>query len=224
MAKEESKGYPMMPVKNWWALRRRFRSSIPTAVTPSYIAAALSVTELGARNNVLPTLRKTGLIDDQNKPTKLANEWRDDASYPKVCATIRSAVYPQEIRDLAPDKSANRAEIQSWFANHTASGESAAQKMAAFYYMLLEADASGEGASASSGTPKTRTAAPGRPAPKAAPPKPARPREERPPSGTPPAPGSPSLHLNIQIHLSPDATAEQIEKIFESMARHLKTS
>ncbi len=32
---------------------------------------------------------------------------------------------------------------------------------------------------------------------------------------------SPSLHIDIQVHISPEATSEQIDKVFESMARHL---
>lgn len=32
---------------------------------------------------------------------------------------------------------------------------------------------------------------------------------------------SPSLHIDIQIHIASDASAEQIDKIFESMAKHL---
>ncbi|MGJ0560744.1 DUF5343 domain-containing protein [Methylocystis sp.] len=31
----------------------------------------------------------------------------------------------------------------------------------------------------------------------------------------------PEVHIDIQIHISPESTAEQIEKIFESMAKHL---
>jgi hypothetical protein len=31
----------------------------------------------------------------------------------------------------------------------------------------------------------------------------------------------PSLHIDIQIHIDSDATPEQIDKIFESMAKHL---
>jgi hypothetical protein len=31
----------------------------------------------------------------------------------------------------------------------------------------------------------------------------------------------PALHIDIQIHISPESTSEQIEKIFESMAKHL---
>ena len=34
-------------------------------------------------------------------------------------------------------------------------------------------------------------------------------------------PFSPELNINIQVHISSDATAEQIDKIFESMAKHL---
>jgi hypothetical protein len=29
------------------------------------------------------------------------------------------------------------------------------------------------------------------------------------------------VHIDIQIHISPESTAQQIEKIFESMAKHL---
>lgn len=32
---------------------------------------------------------------------------------------------------------------------------------------------------------------------------------------------APKLHIDIQIHISPDATPQQIEQIFESMSKHL---
>jgi hypothetical protein len=32
----------------------------------------------------------------------------------------------------------------------------------------------------------------------------------------------PDIHINIQVHISPESTPEQIEKIFESMAKYLK--
>jgi hypothetical protein len=34
---------------------------------------------------------------------------------------------------------------------------------------------------------------------------------------------SPSLHIDIQIHISPQASESQIDKVFESMAKHFKT-
>ena len=33
---------------------------------------------------------------------------------------------------------------------------------------------------------------------------------------------TPELHIDIQIHISPQSTDTQIEKVFESMAKHLK--
>lgn len=33
--------------------------------------------------------------------------------------------------------------------------------------------------------------------------------------------GGPAVHIDIQIHISPETTAQQIDKIFESMAKHL---
>lgn len=33
--------------------------------------------------------------------------------------------------------------------------------------------------------------------------------------------GSPDIHINVQVHISPESTPEQIEKIFESMRKHL---
>lgn len=34
-------------------------------------------------------------------------------------------------------------------------------------------------------------------------------------------PGNPTVHIDIQIHISPESSTQQIDKIFESMANHL---
>jgi hypothetical protein len=33
--------------------------------------------------------------------------------------------------------------------------------------------------------------------------------------------GGPSLHIDVQVHISPEASAEQIDQVFASMAKHL---
>jgi len=43
------------------------------------------------------------------------------------------------------------------------------------------------------------------------------PREE-----VPLAPQFPSIHIDLQIHISPEAKPEQVDKIFESIAKHFK--
>ena len=49
--------------------------------------------------------------------------------------------------------------------------------------------------------------------------------QERPASNESPqsgaAPNIPSIHINVQIHIDPNSTPEQIDQIFSSMARHL---
>lgn len=46
-------------------------------------------------------------------------------------------------------------------------------------------------------------------------------KEKAPPSGLS-SYQPPILHVNIQIHISPESTPEQIEKIFECMSKHLR--
>ena len=31
----------------------------------------------------------------------------------------------------------------------------------------------------------------------------------------------PSIHIDLEIHISPESTLEQIDKVFESIAKHL---
>lgn len=41
------------------------------------------------------------------------------------------------------------------------------------------------------------------------------------PTGAAPTTSGPSLHIDIQVHISPEASADQIEQVFASMAKHL---
>lgn len=224
MAKEK-RSYPMMPTSNWWALRKKFRTTLPKEVSVTYLASALSMGKASAQKNVLPSLRITGLIDSENKPTDRAVKWRDDKQYPEVCKAIREEVYPQELLDLAPDASIDRSTVQTWFANHTGVGESAAGKLAGFYLLLAEADPSKE-----SGTVTTTARGQDKPVATAR-----RGHERGKERARKPKPGSsgnddgqrevkrqPAVHVNIQIHISHEASANQIDQIFASMAKHLK--
>jgi hypothetical protein len=213
MSKDEGKTYPMMPINSWWVLRKKFVTKIPSEVSATYLASALSTSEAAASANVLPSLRRLGIIDDSGKTMPLATEWRDDAKYPNICASILKKVYPQEIRDLAPDKDASIEQVRSWFANHTSSGESAARKMASFYMMLLEANP--ERMDSTKVRTNNETGVSGKQTRLSSHPKPGARIKA---SGSE---GGPTIHLNIQIHISPESSAEQIDKIFASIAKHL---
>jgi hypothetical protein len=62
---EEKKSFPMLPISHRWALRKKFKQSIPGVVTDSYLATVLEMGANSARANVLPFLKTLGIIDEQ---------------------------------------------------------------------------------------------------------------------------------------------------------------
>src|SRR5713226_8469040 len=84
--------YPAIPAKVWWELRRRFQRTKPGQVTPNYLQTVLSIQEGHARN-LIPQLKAASLIDDDGKPTVLANGWRTDEGYSDACRRIVDTTY-----------------------------------------------------------------------------------------------------------------------------------
>lgn len=222
--------YPYMPESNWWALRRRFQQTMPREVDSQYLATVLGITEPAARNLTGP-LRAVGLIDEDDRPTDRALAWRDDEHYRQVTTEILEAVYPQGLRDAAPPPDPDRGAVVRWFSRTTGTGQAAAERMARFYALL----AAGDPAAADQATAE-RTARPGQMTPATRPARQARAAggaaartnrgQAAPPQEQPAAPAArqvqqPSVHIDIQVHIDPAATAEQIDQIFASMARHL---
>ena len=222
MADTDKKSFPMIAARSWWSLRGKFNRTIPSLVSASYVASALNMTEASANNNVIPALKGTGLIDEEGKPTDLAVKWRDDSQYKEACEKIIKTIYPQEIIDLEFE---NKDELQRWFANTCRVGEDAARKMASLYLLLKEADP----AKATSSAKKEITQRSNRTAetakttgsskvikqytsPKSDPMSNKKVNERQ----------SHQIHFNIQIHISPESTPEQIDAIFSSMAKYLK--
>lgn len=223
---DKTVSYPMLPAKSWWALRNKFQATMPSKITPTYLSTELRISQKSAQNNVLPYLRNIGLIDDENKPTPLANDWRFNEKYQDVCNTIRSKMYDQELIDLFPSTVEDRDPIEQWFSAKTLSGAVAARRMATFYELLTKADPS-EGdviIQKKPSTPKPKITVKERPTKSAVTQQP----KQSSPGLTPPTlpmetrQPFPSLHIDIQVHISPQSSDTQIDKVFESMAKHLK--
>lgn len=221
MPEPEKKSYPMIAGKAWWGLRERFKRTIPATVSPSYIASTLNMSDASARNNVLPALHGTGLIDDTGKPTDLAVKWRDDVHYKEACGTIIKDVYPRELVDLGADR---KDEVQRWFSTHCRVGASAAGKMAALYLLLQEADPSkANGPSEGDLKARKRVAGPAKPKVDVTEKDRKQPIESHNRPEKKAGEGqAPQIHFDIQIHISPESTPEQIDAVFASMAKHLK--
>ena len=227
MAEDKKNGFPTIPAANWFSLREKFRQRIPIEINPSYIATALDMTPASASANVLPALRALGIVAEDGKPTDLAYDWRDDGKYKEVCEKIIKNVYPQELQDLFHDSSdASLDSLKPWFMRIAKVGEAAAMKFARTYLMLLQADLKQAKDIATSTKPKVATK---NKLAKESTKSVIKPKlqvaEVQVTQGEKvqiPTSLSPSLHIDIQIHISPESSAEQIDKIFESMAKHLK--
>ena len=233
MAETQNRTYPVIPVSQWWALRARFVQSVPSQVTPGFLAATLGIRPDSAKTGILPSLIILGIVDQEGRPTARARRWRADESYAEVCKEIREEIYPRELLESLPGPQIDRSRVEGWFSIETGTGKGHVQKMAAVYELLVKADPTPpeNKASKSTSTNSNRKRNKAQQVNK---------------EGVHPVPTTvdtpaivednvssvpqkvkseklqlPSFHFDIQIHISPDASAEQIDQIFGSMARHL---
>ena len=219
------KTYPSINGKAWWTLREKFLHSVPTKVTPNYLATVLGIQENSAKANVLPGLRTVGLLEGDGTPTQRANDWRDDERYAQVCKEIREEVYPPDLREAVPDPTTDRAAAENWFMRATGHGKNAAGKMAALYILLTTADptaGAGRTSRASNRAARSRSAPSGdRPPNRPTSPAKRRAKPEGSQRATPQDPELPEMRLNLEIRIDASVTPEQIDQIFASMAKHL---
>jgi len=226
----EKETYPTIPTKQWWGLRNKFKQSIPPNVTQGYLAATLNMSEDSAKANVLPALKTLKIIDQDGKPLERAKLWRDDEQYSSVCDEIRQEIYPSELTHALPPPTPNRESVERWIANKTGAGESAAGKMASLYLLLCEANPKvGQEIATATPTRINRRAN--------------KPKQMPTSKNTENTSDSalissdkvsvhaqkmvsisksvPTLHIDIQIHISSDSSNTQIDQIFASMSKHL---
>lgn len=221
----ETKHFPNIPVVHWNKLRTQFKRSIPSNITLNYLATVLDMTEISARTNILPSLRQIGLLDSEGRTNQdLAKKFRDDELYPKFCEEIVKRIYPQDLLDAFPDKDLNRDRAKKWFMNHTSVGDSAAGRIVSFYVALVEADPNPPTTTVN--TSKTKDIKP-KPTKVQVKPGAKVKADEKPEqqalhtvSGNKRSSG-PDLNINIQIHISSDASPDQIKSIFENMAKYV---
>lgn len=222
---KENRSFPMLSKANWWKLRDKFKRTLPSAVTSTYLVSLLGLKDdRSAINNVIVPMRTLGLIDDAGIPTDLANKWRMDDTYEQACEEMLANVYPDELRELLPEKQIDEGIATNWFMKNGV-GEPTAKKMVRTFALLKEADLSkridnnattnssrksGKQVKNVSSTSKKKSDSLGTTSISA-------PKQ---PIGNTTQPG-PDVHIDLQIHISPDSTPEQIEAIFSSMARHL---
>lgn len=223
--------YPRLPERNWWIIRNQFKKTLPSAVTTSYLKSLLNLTSEKAARNLLPPLRQIGLIDEEGKPTARANEWRSDSKYSETCKSIVEEIYPQEMRDLFAGPELDRKPIKEWLMHTASIGEGAADLSAAMYILLNEATLKDDeelSKIVNGSTKKVSKDKSNKPSTKNI-------ESEIKPdnielmestqqasiSQSESDSFSTALHIDLQIHISADASADQIESIFANIAKYL---
>jgi len=190
--------------------------------SPAVAALMEMASPESARDNAITPMRRLGLIDEDGALTERGNLWRVDASYGVACQEILDEIYPDELGTLIDDDGRPDADkVQTWF-EHKGFGKGNARQMMTTYARIAsklvpEPAADSGRVNTASPTKKTTTRSP---APKKA--EASRDAVAHEPPAPPVKPDAgPTVHLDIQIHIPADATPEQIDQIFSSMARHL---
>lgn len=157
-------------------------------------------------------LKFIGLIDGSGIPTPLWSEYRGQNHRAVLGQAIRQGY--SELFALYPDAN-NRpvADLVHVFSTSSTGGEQVISKTVQTFKTLVdEADFA---ATDTNGTSALSTGPLHTPAASSmAPPLPMQNLGST-------ASSYPALHIDIQIHISPESSSEQIDKIFESMAKHL---
>lgn len=217
--------YPRITAKAWTTLRARATAAPSTKFTPAAVAALMEMSSPNsALDNTVRPMRRLGLIDEDGALTARGNKWRVNSSFDDACQEILDEIYPEELGALVgEDGRPDAAKVKTWF-DHKGYGESNARQMAATYVMIASKQIP-ESPATDSGKVKKKASPAKKPAAKSSESKEIEEPDEvvAPEPPTPPgnSQSGPTVHLDIQIHIPADATPEQIDQIFSSMARHL---
>lgn len=195
--------YTNVPGKLKELLQKIRTSGIPPKLTSNH----LKTWGFTSSNDstMIGVIKFIGLTDGSGIPTPLWSEYRGQRHRSVLGRAIKQgyvdlyAVYPDaETRPVQ--------DLTHVFSTSSTAGEQVISKTVSTFKALIdEADFSPAEHSSTNITTGPLHAAPATP----------------PPASAHAAAKQPAIHIDIQIHISPESSAEQINKIFESMARHL---
>jgi len=220
--------FPQIPGTVWWGVRAILNKTPNATVNERFLSVELGVQEVAAKQYI-SELQSVGILNEDNKATPLANKWRLDSSYKAAVDELMDAVYPEGLRHVAPFAEGDRQKAVNWFQQEGL-GEGSARNRAATYFLLGTNDpneappsrgsATRKSSGESSTTDSRKRVSKFVPKTKA---NQSRPTAElsRASSRGEGMPDTIPLNVNVQIHISADASTEQIESIFSAMRRYL---
>jgi hypothetical protein len=158
--------------------------------------------------SLIRVLKFIGFIDDSRSPTELWQKYRGK-NHQQILAQGVQQGY-RELFEIYPDAHERSSEeLESYFSTQSTAGKQVISKTVSTFQTLCGL------ADFKSAVPTaTELVMPTKISPKPV-------EEEQQTQTDIPSQLSPSLHIDIQIHISSGASADQIDQIFASMAKHL---
>jgi hypothetical protein len=200
--------YPYTPVT---AKLKTLLQKVRSTGTPQKLTAAhLKTLGFSSSNDasMIGVFKFIGFVDGSGVPTPLWSEYRGQAPRKVLGRAIRQGY--AELFSLYPNaQSISVADLTSVFATSSTGGEQVISKTVTTFKTLVD-EADFDDVVGETSLPASTLHAPATGAAMA----PTLPPQLAPGAG-------PEVHIDIQIHISPESSADQIEKIFESMAKHL---
>lgn len=159
---------------------------------------------------VIKVLQFLDFVDDSGRPTDRWSSYRNHDDSKSVMTVALREAYADLFAQHARPEEVSSNELGNFFRAHSKLGSDAVRKSVSTFTTLCEfADLSTENGSRISDS-RSRSSIHGKSSQKNG-------NSVRPPR----VPDELSWNVNIQIHISPSADADQIDNIFRSMAKHL---
>jgi hypothetical protein len=159
--------------------------------------------------SLLPVLKFVGFVDSSGKPTDSWKQYRG-GNHRIVLGSALQKGYDSLFKTYPNAPQRPYTDLESFFRTHSTAGAQAVAKgVSTFKALAAKADFTlvdiGE---ASNIEPELKTES--HPAP-----------SKKLPAGVGPQTLSPHIHVDVQVHISPESSPEQIDQIFASMGKHL---
>ncbi len=158
--------------------------------------------------SLIPVLRHIGFIDSSHVPSQRWQGYRDKQAARGVLAEAIRDGYPDLFETYSDAYQRSEDDLKSFFASNTQVGDETLRRMVRTFETLCSLADFSQADDPSQG--EIDRSQPEDPKPVAQPE--AEDRVSR---------SQPTLHIDLQIHISPEAGPEQIDQIFASMAKHL---
>jgi len=196
--------YTTVPGKLKQLLAKVREVGVPKKVTVQWLKT------LGFKSSndasLIAVLKFVGLTDSSGVPTAKWTQYRG-ANHKQVLGEAIRDGY-QELFAVYPDANErSQADLDDVISTRSSGGKQVIRKTVSTFKALAE---QAEFAPVNDQTDLHMGSAPQHTA-----------AVQSPTSGARPAGQGPTLHIDIQVHISPEASVDQIDQVFKSMAKHL---